>query len=81
MPRRDLHVPRESFYQYLMTRRNLRDTRPIANFANNAFYDESFPKQSKDYNQISKYLEEYGSYLPNMSIFDRVWQQYLDNLH
>ncbi|QBP18016.1 YozE family protein [Acetilactobacillus jinshanensis] len=74
--------PQESFYQYLMSRRNLKKVDdPIANFANNAFYDESFPKQSKNYNKISNYLEEYGSYLPNMTIFDKVWQQYQDNIH
>lgn len=74
--------PPESFYQYLMSRRNQKAVDdPIAMFANNAFYDESFPKQSKNYNEVSKYLEEFGSYLPNMTIFDKVWQQYRDNVH
>ena len=74
--------PQASFYQYLMSRRNRKAVAdPIANFANNAFYDDSFPKQSKNYNQVSKYLEEYASYLPNMTIFDKAWQQYIDNVH
>lgn len=74
--------PQETFYQYLMSRRNQKAVAdPVANFANNAFYDESFPKQSKNYNQVSKYLEEFGSYLPNMTIFDKAWRQYLDNVH
>ena len=74
-------MPRESFYHYLMTRRNLKSVDPVANFANNAFYDESFPKQSKNFNRVSKYLEENGSYLPTMVNFDKAWRQYLDNFH
>lgn len=76
-----MRKPIESFYHYLMTRRNAKSYSPIAEFAKNAFYDDDFPKQSKDYDEISKYLEEMGSYLPSMSIFDEVWRQYLANYH
>ena len=39
---------RQSFYQFLMTERNPDSTDEIAQFANNAFYDQSFPKKADD---------------------------------
>ncbi|MHA8111147.1 YozE family protein [Lactobacillaceae bacterium Melli_B4] len=68
----------QSFYQYLMTERNPKSTGEIAEFANNAFYDHSFPKNTADFDEISKYLEENGSYLPSMTIFDDAWSRFLD---
>ena len=50
-------------------------------FANNAFFDSAFPKQSKDFDEISKYLEENTDYLPSMTIFDTAWQQYRDAMN
>ena len=61
-----MRKPIESFYHYLMTRRNAKSYSPIAEFAKNAFYDDDFPKQSKDYDEISKYLEEMGYDLVGM---------------
>lgn len=66
----------DSFYQFLMTERNSEGVDPIAQFANNAFFDQAFPKQSKDFDTISKYLEENAPYLPSMTIFDEAWQLY-----
>ncbi|MCK8624097.1 YozE family protein [Apilactobacillus xinyiensis] len=66
-----------SFYQYLMSERNENSYDPIAEFANNAFLDQSFPKQSTDFEEISEYLEENSSYLPSMTVFDDAWQKYL----
>ena len=71
---------RQSFYQYLMTQRNPDDHRALAEFANRAFYDQSFPKQSCDYDELSQYLELNGSYLPGMTVFDEAWQKYLDQM-
>ncbi|KRN29454.1 hypothetical protein IV38_GL000338 [Lactobacillus selangorensis] len=67
---------RRSFYQYLMTLRNPSSTEPIAEFANNAFYDQSFPKQETDYHRLSQYLELNAGYLPTMTIFDEVYRDY-----
>lgn len=69
----------KSFYQYLMTERNVKSNSPIAQFANNAFYDPSFPKQSIDYDEISSYLEENASYIPSMTIFDDTWINFKNN--
>lgn len=72
---------RDSFYHYLMTRRNPNSADEVEQFANNAFLDSAFPKQSEDFDEISKYLEENADYLPSMTIFDTAWQQYLDAMN
>lgn len=69
---------RQSFYQFLMTQRNPEDYEPVAEFANNAFYDQAFPKQETNFDALSKYLEENASYLPSMTVFDQAWQMYLE---
>ncbi|HJE44954.1 YozE family protein [Levilactobacillus namurensis] len=70
----------KTFYTFLMTQRNPESYDPVAEFANNAFYDSSFPKQETDFERLSKYLEENASYLPSMTIFDDAWQLYQDFL-
>ncbi|HJA22427.1 MAG TPA: YozE family protein [Candidatus Limosilactobacillus intestinipullorum] len=67
----------DSFYSYLMTQRNPNSADEIEQFANNAFLDSTFPKQSTDFDEVSKYLEENADYLPSMTIFDTAWQKYL----
>ncbi|WP_057896338.1 YozE family protein [Liquorilactobacillus oeni] len=71
---------RKSFYQFLMTERNPDSSDEIAQFANNAFYDQSFPKLSENYEKLSQYLELNGNYLPTMTIFDSAWQRYLEKM-
>lgn len=61
-----------------MTQRNPEDYEPVAEFANNAFYDQAFPKQETQFDVLSKYLEENASYLPSMTVFDQAWQMYLE---
>ena len=67
-----------SFYHYLMTERDPHKEDDITLFANAAFNDRIFPKQSEDYDEVSTYLEMNASYLPSMMIFDEAWQRYLD---
>ena len=69
---------RDSFYRYLMTQRNPNSADEIEQFANNAVLDSTFPKQSTDFDEVSKYLEENADYLPSMTIFDVAWQKYLE---
>ena len=71
----------ESFYRYLMTQRNPNSADEIEQFANNAFLDSAFPKQSTDFEEISQYLEENADYLPSMTIFDAAWLRYLDAMN
>ncbi|MET7105153.1 YozE family protein [Lactiplantibacillus plantarum] len=67
----------KTFYTFLMTQRNPDSTDAIAEFANNAFLDQSFPKQSEDFHELSQYLELNAGYLPTMTVFDDAWQAYL----
>ncbi|PFA70140.1 hypothetical protein CN378_02220 [Bacillus sp. AFS015802] len=67
---------RKSFYHYLMKYRQPAAKDDITRFANSAYDDHSFPKQSQQYHEISSYLEMNGHYLDSMSIFDRAWDHY-----
>ena len=62
-----------------MTQRNPEPNDEVEEFANQAFFDQSFPKQNREFEEISKYLELNGSYLQNMTIFDQAWQRYLES--
>lgn len=65
-----------SFYHYLMTERDPYKNDDITQFANAAFKDRIFPKQSEDYDEVSRHLELNGDYLPSMTIFDEAWERY-----
>ena len=64
---------RTSFYHFLMTLRQPDSPNEVEQFANNAFLDTTFPKQSQN-------LEENANYLPSMTIFDDAWQMYLNKM-
>ncbi|KGO22407.1 YozE family protein [Oenococcus alcoholitolerans] len=66
-----------SFYQWLMTQRKPENANEVQEFANGAFYDSAFPKQSQDFSEISNYLEENANYLASMQIFDEAWKEFL----
>lgn len=65
-----------SFYQYLMTERDPYKQDEITHFANEAFKDSLFPKQSKNYDEISNHLEMNTDYLDSMTIFDDAFEIY-----
>lgn len=67
----------KTFYHFLMKYRHPLPNDSISQFANHAYQDHSFPKTSKDYHEISTYLELNGLYLENMAIFDEAWELYL----
>lgn len=66
----------KSFYHFLMTYRHPEPKDEISIFANDAYLDHSFPKMSKNYQEISSYLELNGSYLATMTVFDEAWERY-----
>ncbi|CUS26248.1 UPF0346 protein [Paucilactobacillus oligofermentans DSM 15707 = LMG 22743] len=72
---------RLSFYQFLMTQRNPNGADEVEQFANNAFFDMLFPKQSHDFDEVSHYLEDNARYLPSMTIFDEAWKRYLEKMN
>lgn len=69
----------QSFYSFLMTQRNHLKNDEISLFAQNVFLDQSFPKQAKDYHEVTEYLELNASYLPSMDIFDDAWRRYTES--
>lgn len=63
-----------------MTQRDADSRDEVAQFANNAQNDQTFPKQEQSYEKLSDYLELNAGYLPSMSIFDRAYQMYRDKM-
>ncbi len=63
-----------------MTQRNADSNDEVAQFANNAQNDQTFPKQEQNYEKLSDYLELNGGYLPSMSIFDKAYQMYREKM-
>ena len=69
----------KSFYTFLMTYRQPKEVDAITKFANHAFLDHSFPKQSVDYDELSRYLEMNVDYLESMSVFDEAWDIFMQS--
>lgn len=63
-----------SFYQYLLTVRGSGDEQGL--FADAAFCDLMFPKYESDYDTLSTYIENYGSYDMKLIVFDDLFDQY-----
>ncbi|MDF2536116.1 MAG: hypothetical protein K0R18_2278 [Bacillales bacterium] len=68
----------QTFYQYLLTFRQSNKDNEIAMLAEHVFLDHSFPKRSKNYHELSSYLEMNTDYMLNMTLFDEVWLMYED---
>jgi len=66
----------KTFYHFILKYKNPGATDEISVFANHVFRDHGFPSRSKDYDEISRYLEAEGDYLPSMAVFDRAWELY-----
>ncbi|OCA93012.1 YozE family protein [Pseudobacillus wudalianchiensis] len=71
-------VLRKSFFHYLMKFREEPPRDELAEFANHAFHDHSFPKMASQYDELSRYLELNGFYLSSMAIFDEAWDRYIE---
>jgi uncharacterized protein YozE (UPF0346 family) len=67
----------KSFYHFLMKYRHPKPKDSVSVFANEAYLDHSFPKTSKEFNEISNYLEFNGYYLNSMAVFDEAWELYV----
>lgn len=67
----------KSFYHFLLKYRSTAPNDDISKFANDAYDDLAFPKNTTDYHEISTYLELNGHYLDSMTIFDEAWELYL----
>lgn len=69
----------KSFYHFLMKFRQHSAGDDISQFANNAYQDHSFPKHSSNYQELSNYLELQVDYLSTVSLFDQVWELYVES--
>lgn len=69
---------RKTFYQYLMTLKDTKIPTETSQLAESASRDLQFPKQSEDYHEISDYLELNTDYLENLTLFDQLWEVYLE---
>ncbi|WP_174733147.1 YozE family protein [Mesobacillus harenae] len=67
----------KSFYHFLLKYRHPEPKDDISRFANSAYEDHSFPKNSEDYHELSSYLELNVHYPESMAIFDDAWELYL----
>ncbi|MDR0199673.1 MAG: YozE family protein [Streptococcaceae bacterium] len=72
-------TPTKSFYAYLMRFRAPKETDDVTRLANLAFGDTLFPKHTSDYNEISSYLETQALFYFNLTLFDDIWQDYLES--
>lgn len=69
-------IEMKSFYQYILTFRGEKQLSEIGRLAEWVFQDESFPKQSCNYREITDYLEWTSPYVGALQIFDEVWNRY-----
>ena len=70
---------RKSFYTWLMTERNSKSNSPKTILADLAFEVSAFPKHKDDFDEVSRFLEEYASFSFNLGDFDAIWQEYLEH--
>lgn len=68
---------RQSFYHWLMTQRNPKADSLVARLAALAFEEVDFPKQTDQFDTVSRFLEEEASFAFPMRDFDRIWEDYL----
>lgn len=66
----------KSFYQFVLKFRSGKKGDVFGKFAEEIYKDHSFPKYSSDYHEISSYLELNDSSLNSISIFDKIWEMY-----
>lgn len=62
-----------------MTQRNPKSNDPVAILADYAFEEVDFPKQSDNFDEVSRFLEESASFAFSMSDFDAIWEEYLEH--
>ncbi|RZI49162.1 YozE family protein [Lactococcus kimchii] len=69
----------EPFYRFLMRHKSPVEIDDVTRLANLAFRDTLFPKQAVDFDEVSNYLETHAPFYFNLTLFDDIWQQYLES--
>lgn len=67
---------RHSFYQFALTYRGGGKNDVFARFAEAMFLDHTFPKQSEDFDELSRYIEEAADADMTAITFDDFWVLY-----
>ncbi|KGP71194.1 YozE family protein [Pontibacillus yanchengensis] len=65
-----------SFYHFMMTYRGKVNPDEESRLADWMFQDHSFPKQSRSYDEISRYLEWNIPFSSALKVFDDLWERY-----
>ncbi|WP_422123349.1 YozE family protein [Planococcus sp. X10-3] len=65
-----------SFYHFALTYRGKTNEDDFSRFADAMFLDHAFPKATKDFEKISRYLEERAHPVMKASTFDEMWLEY-----
>lgn len=65
-----------TFYEFMMRHVNPDAKDPTSRLANTMHNDESFPKMSEDFHEISSYLEGSIDYSKLLVVFDDLWHAY-----
>lgn len=66
----------KSFYLFVLTFRGGDAFDANTRFADASFLDHSFPKQSKEFDEISSYIETISDEYMTTTIFDELWTLY-----
>ncbi|SEN44841.1 Uncharacterized protein YozE, UPF0346 family [Amphibacillus marinus] len=69
----------QSFHQYMMRYRGAKSNTEARQLADWIFYDHDFPKHSHNYDEISRYLEWNIPFTNAITVYDNLWQDYLEN--
>lgn len=67
---------RHSFYQHVLTYRGGGKMDALSDFAEAMFLDHTFPKQSEDFDELSRYIEEAAHEEMTAVRFDELWVVY-----
>lgn len=67
---------RRSFYEYVMTFRGKLTTDDESKLAEWIFQDHAFPRHSKNYYEVSDYLEWNSPFVNALTVFDKLWEKY-----
>lgn len=71
----------KSFYEYMIRYQNIHHfCDEVANLANMIHHDQNFPKQARDFQTLSDYMEWNSEYQAYIDVFDRAYQEYQDSL-
>jgi len=68
----------KSFYHFMMRYRGNKVKNEEKQLADWMFLDNSFPKQSVSYYEVSDYLEFNSPFPEAIQTFDRLWEEYIE---